>query len=171
MVALANSAPIRCHNPNMSALAYRLSLILLDSSICYEHCRRLNHLGVCMSHPMVIYFQIKMNKTFDHTVMYWKREIEETKSNAMFLQEITEKQIPLRAENDMHMEIVLYLDQNTLKDYRYYSDHTYKGAIEAISKTQWKLGESQNESYANKDVITGALFTVNHTRIPLYKYV
>ena len=121
-VALATSALIRCRNPNMYALAYRLSLILFHSGISYEDCRRLNHLGVCMSHPMVIDFQIKMSKTFDHKVMNWKREIEETKSTAMFLQEITEKQVPLRAEDDMHTEIVLGLDENTLKDYRYYSD-------------------------------------------------
>ena len=64
-VALAFSSLIRCRNPKMSAAAYMISTVLFHSGVSYKDFTRLNHLGICMSHDMIVALQQKMGASFD----------------------------------------------------------------------------------------------------------
>jgi hypothetical protein len=48
-IALASAVAARCRNQKMSAVAYRISAILIHSGTKYNDIRRLNKLSVCMS--------------------------------------------------------------------------------------------------------------------------
>ena len=83
-VALAVASLIRCRNPAMSALAYRISTILFHSGVSYKDFGRLNHLGVCMSHDQMIALQQKMGENFDYKAIVWRKCIETNKCTENF---------------------------------------------------------------------------------------
>lgn len=72
-IALATSSLIRCRNPAMSAVAYRISTVLFHSGVSFGDFTRLNHLGVYMSHQMMIDLQQKMGENYDFKVIIWKK--------------------------------------------------------------------------------------------------
>jgi hypothetical protein len=60
----------------MSALAHRVSVILLHSGAKRRDFLRLNRLGICMSHSETIKKQKEMGKSHDIQALMWKSEIE-----------------------------------------------------------------------------------------------
>ena len=59
-IALATSAVARKRNATMSAVAYRISAILIHSGVKFVDVKRLNHLSVCMSPDQTVLLQKKI---------------------------------------------------------------------------------------------------------------
>ena len=70
-IALATSTIIRCRNPIMSPIKYRMSTILFHSGVNYQDVIRLNHLGVGMSPKRMTVLQDKMGLTADYKLKIW----------------------------------------------------------------------------------------------------
>ena len=62
-------------NAKLSALAYRISMLLLHGGLSYFDIKRLNHLGVCMSPDSSIELQRKMGTSSDAKVLLWKESV------------------------------------------------------------------------------------------------
>ena len=114
-IALATSTLIRCRNPTMSAIAYRMSTILFHSGVSYQDVIRLNHLGVGMSPKRMTVLQDEMGLTADYKLKIWKKTIENNKRSTLFLQEVVQKQISNKEEDDMDLDVDLR--QESIKDY------------------------------------------------------
>ena len=113
----------------MSALAYRISVILLHSGAKSQDFTRLNRLGISMSHKSTIAKQKEMAKEHDSLVLTWKNEIETVKKCESLLQEVKEKQVPVPVEtsDENDMEIDVYdLNQSTLASYDFFSQESYE---------------------------------------------
>ena len=87
-IALATSTLIRCRNPTMSAIAYRMSTILFHSGVSYQDVIRLNHLGVGMSSKRMTVLLDEMGLTADYKLKIWKKTIENNKCSTLLLQEV-----------------------------------------------------------------------------------
>ena len=91
----------------MSAYAHRISVILTHSGAKSQDFRRLNQLGVCMSHGETIKKQKEMARTHDSAVLVWKKEVEFSKKCVLLLQEIKKHQVPVMGEDDMDVDVCL----------------------------------------------------------------
>jgi len=89
VLALCSASVVKFRHQRMSALAYRISVILLDSPTKSEDFTSLNHIGICMSHQLTIIKQ----KGNNSLVLTWKNEIEAAKKCESLLQEVKEKQV------------------------------------------------------------------------------
>ena len=102
-IALATAVVARARNPKMSAVAYRISNLLIHSGATFQDITRLNKLGVCMCPKSTIEIQHSMGKHFDAKVLNWKSSIEDNKNAILLLNEILEKQTPLLEEDSMDL--------------------------------------------------------------------
>ena len=93
-IALSTAVVARCRNATMSAIAYRISMILFHSAARNVDYQRLNRLGICMSADMTVALQKKMSANYDSKVLVWKKEIEKNKGAIRLLEEIKRDQIP-----------------------------------------------------------------------------
>ena len=84
VLALCSASVVKFRHQRMSALAYRISVILLCSSTKSQHFTSLNHLGICMSHQSTIIKQKGMAKEHNSLVLTWKNEIEAAKKCELF---------------------------------------------------------------------------------------
>ena len=107
----------------MSALAYRISIILFHSGVSHQDLIRLNWLGVCMSHDMITKIQYKLGRNFDADVLFWKKCLEgRPHATLALLNKIKEKQVPKLEEHDMQLEVQIDISQEALSDYENYSE-------------------------------------------------
>jgi len=72
-MALSTAVVARCRNPLMSAVAYRISMILFHSAARHVDFQRLNRLGICMCASMTVALQRKMGANYDSKVLAWKK--------------------------------------------------------------------------------------------------
>ena len=70
VISVATSVLARFRNARLSALAYRISMLLLHDGLSYFDIKRLNHLGVCMSPDSSIELQRKMGTSSDAKVPF-----------------------------------------------------------------------------------------------------
>jgi len=164
-IALATSTLLRCRNPTMSAIAYRISTILSHSGVSYQDTIRLNNLGVCMSPKRMIALQEKMGKNSDYKLQIWKKTIESNKCSQLFLEEVAEKQLPERADDDMDIIVDLDLTEDTIKDYHWYDSSIYQSTIEKLDAVRKEM----NELTYTDDVLRGAQTQLQNERLPFYK--
>ena len=164
-MALATSTLVRCRNSTMSAVAYRISTILFHSGASYTDHARLNHLGVCMSPQMSIHLQRKMGENSNVKVLHWKQQIEINKSAILLLQEVSEKQIPKRVEDDMVVEITIDVAEQSLSSYRWYCSKGYKKAISVLMDVQSVMCEKA----ITEDVLTESITKLRGERLPHFK--
>lgn len=140
-IALATSTLIRCRNPTMSSIAYRMSTILSHSGVSYQDNIRLNYLGVCMSPKRMIAFQEKMGVNSDYKVKIWKKTIENNKCSRLLLEEVVEKQVPKKVDDDMDITTEVDLKQDSIKDYQWYSPHVYESTIQNLEAVRQRMNE------------------------------
>lgn len=70
-----------------------ISIVLFHGGVSYKDFTRLNHLGICMSHDMIVALQQKMGANFDaKAIMSWKK-IEGNKCVQLLVEEIWQKQV------------------------------------------------------------------------------
>lgn len=87
-LALASSVIARLQNPCMSALAKRVSTVLVRSGAKADDFMRLNPLGICMSHDQVIHDQVEAGKSHDSKVLLWKKSLEERNRTLFLIEKI-----------------------------------------------------------------------------------
>ena len=129
VLALCSASVAKFRHQRMSALAYRISVILLHSGAKSQDFTRLNRLGISMSHKSTIAKQKEMAKEHDSLVLTWKNKIETAKRCESLLQEVKEKQVPVPVEtsDENDMEIDVYdLNQSTLASYDFFSPESYE---------------------------------------------
>ena len=90
-IALATAVVARARNPKMSAVANRISNLLIHSGATFQDITRLNKLGVCMCPKSTIEIHRSMGKHFDAKVLSWKSSIEDNKNAILLLNKILEK--------------------------------------------------------------------------------
>ena len=76
VIALSSAIVARCRNNKLSAVAHRISAILIHSGAKSSDFSRLNRLGICMSHDQTIKKQVEMGKSYDAQILSWKEEVE-----------------------------------------------------------------------------------------------
>ena len=117
----------------MSAVAYRISNLLIHSGATFQDITRLNKLGVCMCPKSTIEIQRSMGKHFNANVLNWKSEdFEDNKNAILLLNEILEKQTPLLEEDSMDLETEFDLREVTIKSYKYFNPHVYKKLVASL---------------------------------------
>ena len=87
-LALASSVIAHLQNPRMSALAKRVSTVLVCSGAKADDFKRLNPLGICMSHDQVICDQVEAGKSHDSKVLLWKKSLEERNRTLFLIEKI-----------------------------------------------------------------------------------
>ena len=87
-LALASSVIAHLQNPRMSALAKRVSTVLVRSGAKADDFMHLNPLGICMSHDQVIRDQVEAAKSHDSKVLLWKKSLEERKRTLFLIEKI-----------------------------------------------------------------------------------
>ncbi len=65
----------QCRNQKMSAVAYRISAILIHSGTKYNDIQCLNKLSVCMSPEMIVEMERKTGESCERKLLVWKKEI------------------------------------------------------------------------------------------------
>ena len=132
--ALCTGAVAKFRNNKMSALAHRVSTILLHTGAKSRDFLRLNRLGICMSHSETIKKQKEMGKSHDTLPLMWKSEIELNKRCELFLREIQFNQVPVLEDNDMVLDVIINTSENILSSYRYNSKEVYNICMAELRK-------------------------------------
>ena len=77
-----------------------------------------------MSPKRVTVLQDEMGLTADYKLKIWKKTIENNKCSTLFLQEVVQKQISNKEEDDMDLDVDLR--QESIKDYQWYRPDIYE---------------------------------------------
>ena len=115
VISVATSVLAKFRNLKLSALAYRISMVLLHGGLSYLDIKRLNRLGICMSPDSSIELQRKMGLSSDAKVLFWKKSVEDDLTAQTFLSEIIQKQ--LLCKNEEHATGSAELKEEALKGY------------------------------------------------------
>ena len=103
-IVLATSVAARVRNREMSAVAYRISIILYHGGLSYQASQRLFHLGLCMHPASTIGLQKRMGKDHDAKVIMWKKGLETDIHPLKLMEEIREHHLPKFEADDMVIE-------------------------------------------------------------------
>ena len=134
VLALCSSALAKFRNKRMSALAYRISVVLLHSGPKSQDFTHLNQLGICISHAATISKQKEMSKEHDSLVCTWEKNLEAAKKCELLLMEVQEKQVPAPMTNSM--EIDFYDPRRpVLQGYDNFSEDNYETCKELIGSS------------------------------------
>ena len=166
-MALSTAVAARCRNQLMSAIAYRLSIILFHSGVKFQNVLRLHKLGVCMSPKMILKMERKMGESCGRKLMFWKKEIEESKSAELLLREIKEKQVTRittqRADNDMDLEVPVDMTESVIQEYDMFDKRVFEHCKTLVSSVKEGL------TCLNGDDIDNAIGLLSQKKLPLYK--
>lgn len=145
----------------------QVSVILLHSGGKSHNFTRLNRLGICMSHTETISKQKEMAKAHHSSVLLWKRELELSKRCKLLLQEIKSKEVPMYAEDDMELEVLLDLSESTISGYTH-SEEVFSKCLHVI---QLELIKAQR-SEATEETLVKAITRMSgeFSSLPKYRY-
>jgi len=158
-LALMTAFAARVRNPKMSAVAFRISNLLVHSGAKFQDIMRLSILGICMTPKSTVRLQERMGVDFDAKVLKWKSEIEENKHTQSFLQEILQKQVqPITEDEDsMVLEVKCDINEDIVKSYTHYQSSVHE-------KLQEKYGSTVTD-----ECIQRQIFELQMALLPLYK--
>ncbi len=165
VMALSTSVLARQRNPCLSALAYRISVLLFHSGVKYQDIRRLNHLGLCMSPARIVTLQKEMGVSFDSKVLIWKKTIEDVLSALLFLRSIKEHQVPQLKEDDMEIDIELDICKETVESYASFSLPTYEFCVRLLNEVKNKRAETTISSVTLDD----AIYVLQNRNLPHFR--
>lgn len=132
VISVATSVLARFRNAKLSALAYRISMLLLCGGLIYFDIKRLNHLGICMSPDSSIELQRKMGTSSDAKVLLWKESVEDVLMAQSFVDEILQKQFSCKNDEHATDQEAADVKEEVLKGYLNYTDTTYKFCVQLI---------------------------------------
>ena len=118
-----------------------------------------------MSHKRIIDLHCKMGDNSDYKLKIWKEAIETNKSCLLFLQEINEKQVPKKDDDDMDIEIHLDLREEMIKKYRWFNPKIFTEGLEILEAEKERSGELA----ITDDVLKAAIERLKKEKLPLYK--
>ena len=166
VTSLCSAAVAKFRNQRMSAYAHRISVILIHSGAKSQDFRRLNQLGICMSHGETIKKQKEMARAHDAAVLIWKKEVEFSKKCMLLLQEIQKRQVPVFEEDDMEVEIILDLSLPTVCSYEHYTEQAFAKCLQVINKELSTAGNS----VATSETLEMAIKAMSGEFVSLPKY-
>lgn len=165
-MALSTSVLARQGNPTLSALAYRISLVLFHSGISFYDTVRLNHLGICMCPQSMVQLQKKMGNSCDSRLLIWKKNIEEVHSALAILNEVQEKQVPKLNDDDMDIDVAINIDEEHLKaTYKTYDKSAYSLCVTLINEQM----KRNDEKFVTSSTIKDVLYILKTRKLPYYK--
>lgn len=167
VMALSTSVLARHRNPCLSALSYRISMLLFNSGVKYQDIRRLNRLGICMAPQSIVNLQKRMGISCDSKVIIWKRNIEEVLSALLFLRDVKKYQTTELEEDDMVIEEVIDVREETVTTYPSFSKSTYEFCLKLLNEARNKRGETVITDTILDDVI----YSLQNKKIPQFRLV
>jgi hypothetical protein len=144
----------------MSAVAYRISNLLVHSGAKFQDIKRLCNLGVCMSPNSIVRMQKSMGKTFDSKVLKWKSDTEENKSCIKLLEEVVDRQTPSLEKDSMDLELEFDIREELLKSYKSYHPSVYQKLVETFGSGKDVISE---------DCIKNNIYQLKGEKLPFYK--
>ena len=135
-IALSSAIVGRCRNNKLSAVAHRISAILIHSGAKSSDFSRLNRLGICMSHDQTIKKQVEMGKSYDAKILSWKEEVESRELSKKLLSEVIEKQSD---------ESVVDMSRATLQEYRNFSSKGFNRCVTLLEEQSAFSGQASAE--------------------------
>ena len=165
VMALSTSVLARQRNPKLSALAYKISVLLFHSGVKYQDIQRLNRLGVCMSPKRIVDLQKRMGIACNSTVLIWKRTIEETLSALDFLRDLKKHQVPELTEDDMDVEREIDVREQTVKDYSSFSKPTHEFCLKLLNEARNKRAEIA----FNDEILEDAIYLLQNKSLPHFR--
>ena len=142
VTSLCSAAIAKFWNQRVSAYAHRISVILIHSGAKSQDFRRLNQLGIFMSHGETIKKQKEMARAYHAAVLIWKKEVEFSKKCMLLFQEIQKRQVPVFEEDDMEGEIILDLSLPTISSKEHYTEQAFAKCLQVINKELSTAGNS-----------------------------
>ena len=118
-----------------------------------------------MSPQTMVNLQTDMGKEHDAKLQVWKREVEQNESALMLLQEIISKQLLQLADDDMDLNRLVDMKEETLQPYTFYNKGTFNYCLSVI-KT---IMQHWNEYQMTEDVLNAALDFLRGQEIFYYK--
>lgn len=161
VIAVATSLLARFRNPKLSAVAYRVSMILLHGGLSYVDIKRLNHLGICMSPDSIVELQRKMGASSDAKVQIWKKSIEDILTAKYLVTEIIQRQF----QEDKDVTETADLNEEVIKGYTYYTKRTYQFCVQLING--FRL--SKHEDHISLASINDALQHLQSQRLARFR--
>lgn len=127
-IALSSAILARCRNRKMSAVAHRISAVLVHSGSKSSDFTRLNRLGLCMSHDETIKKQLRLGEHHDAKVQSWKNKVESREEAKNLLCEIVEKQC------EPHEDESVDFSQGALEAYSSFTEKAFKKCATLLSE-------------------------------------
>ncbi len=171
-LALATAIVARTRNSKMSAVAYRISSLLIHSGASYQDITRLNKLGVGMCPKSTVEMQRQMGKNFDAKVLRWKSSIEGTKNSLQFLNEVIDKQKPVLEDDSMDLESVIDMQEKTVKSYKSYHPNVYNKVIDSLraNENEHDMALPRTEDLKfTEETLLHKISVLETKSLPLYK--
>ena len=164
-IALATATTARFRNRAMSAIATRISTVLLHSGAKSRDFTRLNKLGVCVSHKQSIRHQVLLGEQFDSPVLHWKSAIEEYKETLYLISEIRDRQ---KVDTSAFAgEMRLDVSAETLSNYKYFSERAFAGLCGAMEQV---VGQNWKQSDISEENLLSARDFIRNKCPPSYRY-
>ena len=164
-VALAFSSLIRCRNPKMSAAAYRISTVLFHTGVSYKDFTRLNHLGICMSHDMMVALQQKMGAKFDAKAIMWRKRSKVINATSCWSKKSGKSRFRGKEDGDMDLIIDVDVSEVAIRSYTWYSVENYMQTMELIEKSR----QSLSEKTITNEVLDETAKRLGNEKLPFFK--
>ena len=100
-------------------------------------------------------------------VLIWKRSQEEVFSSLLFICDIKRNQIPELEEDDMDIEVVVDITEETVSTYPSFNKPTYELCLELINDAMNKRGQTVILNTILDDVI----YLLQNEKIPHFRFV
>lgn len=120
-----------------------------------------------MAPQSIVNLQKRMGISCDSKVIIWKRNIEEVLSALLFLRDVKKYQTTELEENDMVIEEVIDVREETVTTYPSFSKSTYEFCLKLLNEARNKWGETVITDTILDDVI----YSLQNKKIPQFRLV
>ncbi|CAB4044252.1 Hypothetical predicted protein [Paramuricea clavata] len=171
-IVLATSVAARARNRTMSAIAYRISVVLYHGGLSYQASLRLFHLGICMHPESAIGLQKRMGKDHDAKVLTWKKDLETDILPLKLMEEIRERQIPCFQADDMVIERSVDLSETSVNNKtcpRYFDAEALKLITNVLNAAECKSQTRLIGEHYSEEVFEDAFSEIARTKTSRYK--
>ena len=171
-IILATSVAARARNREMSAVAYRISIILYHGGLSYQASLRLFHLGLCMHPASTIGLQKRMGKDHDAKVIMWKKGFETDIRPLKLMEEIRERHLPKFEADDMVIERSVDMSESSVNSEtcpRYFDAEALRFITNVLNVSECKSQTQLTGKHYSEEVFDDAFRQIAHTKTSGYK--